>query len=223
LKRRFHKKVKLDAGMIAGFILGAFAVGGVGLVTVTHALTVERIVANERAATLRKVAAIIPSEHMDNDPLQDRIEVSAPDLLGGPTSRVYRIRKGGEPLAVVLDPVIPNGYMGSIKLLISVLVDGTLGGVRVLAHKETPGLGDKIDLAKSDWILGFTGKSLKNPPEAQWKVKRDGGVFDQFAGATVTPRSIVRAVKDTLRFVEQRGASLYDQPAMATPRATGES
>ncbi len=215
--------VKPGASMIAGLILGAFAVGGVGLVAVTHALTVEHIAANERAATLRKVAAIIPSEHMENDPLQDLIEVSAPDLLGGPTSRVYRIRGGGKPLAVVLDPVIPDGYMGPIKLLISVLADGTLGGVRVLAHKETPGLGDKIELAKSDWVLGFTGKSLRNPPEVQWEVKRDGGVFDQFAGATVTPRSIVRAVRDTLHFVEQRGASLYDQPTMATPQATGES
>jgi len=213
-------KVKLSASMIAGLILGAFAAGGVGLVAVTHTLTVERIAANERAATLRKVATIIPSEQMDNDPLQDRIEVSAPDLLGGPTSRVYRIRGSGKPLAVVLDPVVPNGYMGPVKLLISVLADGTLGGVRVLGHKETPGLGDKIELAKSDWILSFTGKSLRNPPEAQWKVKRDGGVFDQFAGATVTPRSIVRAVRDTLRFVEQRGAWLYDQPAMATPQAT---
>jgi len=211
------------AGIIAGLILGTFAVGGASLVAFTHALMVERIVANERAATLRKVAAIIPSEHMDNDPLQDRIEVSAPDLLGSLTSRVYRIRKGGKPLAVVLDPVIPNGYMGPIKLLISILVDGTLGGVRVLAHKETPGLGDKIELTKSDWILGFTGKSLENLPEAQWKVKRDGGAFDQFAGATVTPRSIVRAVRDTLRFIEQRGISLYEQPAMTTLQARGES
>jgi len=216
-------QMKLSVGIIAGLALGAFAVGGVSLVAVTHGLTFERIAANERAATLRKVAAIIPGEQMDNDPLQDRIEVSAPDLLGGTTSRVYRIRGGGKPLAVVLDPVIPNGYMGPIKLLISILADGTLGGVRVLAHKETPGLGDRIELAKSDWILGFTGKSLKNPPEAQWKVKRDGGVFDQFAGATVTPRSIVRAVRDTLRFVEQRGASLYEQPAMVTPQAMGES
>jgi len=216
-------KAKQTAAIIAGLILGAFAAGGVSLVAVTHALTVERIAANERAATLRKMVAIIPSEHMDNDPLQDYTEVSAPDLLGGPTSRVYRIRRGSKPLAVVLDPVIPNGYMGPIKLLISILADGTLGGVRVLAHKETPGLGDKIELAKSDWILVFTGKSLKNPPQAQWKVKRDGGVFDQFAGATVTPRSIVRAVRDTLRFVEQRGAPLYEQPAVATPQASGES
>ncbi len=209
--------------MTAGLILGAFAVAGVGLVAVTHALTLERTAANERAATLRKVAGVIPPEYMDNDPLQDLIEVSDPDLLGGETTRVYRIRGDGKPLAVVLDPIVPYGYMGPIKLLVSVLTDGTLGGVRVLAHRETPGLGDKIELAKSDWVLGFNGKSLKNPPEAKWRVKRDGGVFDQFAGATITPRAIVGAVKNTLRFVEQRGTSLYDRPASATPQATGES
>jgi len=217
-------KVKPSVGMIAGFILGAFAAGGVGLLAVTHALTLERIATNERMATLHKVAGVIPAEYMDNDPLQDLIEVSIPDLLSGATSRVYRVRGGGKPLAVVLDPVIASGYMGRpIKLLVSVLTDGTLGGVRVLAHQETPGLGGKIELAKSVWVLGFTGKSLKNPPEAQWKVKRDGGVFDQFAGATITPRSIVRAVKNTLRFVEQRGTSFYDQPSMAPLQAKGKS
>jgi len=217
-------KVKPSAGMIAGLILGAFAVGGVGLVAVTHTLTLEHIATNERMATLHKVAGVIPAEYMDNDPLQDIIEVTIPDLLSGATSRVYRVRGGGKPLAVVLDPVIASGYMGQpIKLLVSVLTDGTLGGVRVLAHQETPGLGDKIELAKSVWVLGFTGKSLKNPPEAQWKVKRDGGVFDQFAGATITPRSIIRAVKNTLRFVEQRGTSLYDQPSMAPLQAKGKS
>lgn len=216
-------KVELSTGMIAGLILGAFAVAGVGLVAVTHGLTLDRIAANERAVTLRKMTDIIPAERMDNDPLQDLIQISAPDLLGGDTSRVYRIREGGKPLAVVLDPVIPDGYMGPIKLLIAVLADGTLGGVRVLSHKETPGLGDKIELAKSDWLLSFDGKSLGDPPEARWKVKRDGGVFDQFTGATVTPRSIVEAVKNTLRFVEQQGEALYERPAATSTRKTGES
>ena len=201
--------------LIAGLILGAFAVGGVGLVAVTHALTSERIAANEREAMLRKVAAIIPSEHMDNDPLQDLIEVSDPDLLGSDVTRVYRVRGGGEPLALVLNPVVPDGYAGPIKLLVSVLTDGTLGGVRVLTHRETPGLGDKIETAKSDWVLDFNGRSLSDPPDKEWAVKRDGGAFDQFAGATITPRAIVRTVKNTLRFVQQRAVALYDQPAMA--------
>lgn len=201
--------------LIAAFILGAFAVGGVALVAVTHEMTDERIAANERAAMLRKVAAIIPTDRMDNDPLQDLIEVSAPDLLGPETIRVYRIRGKGEPVAVVLNPVVPDGYAGPIKLLVSILANGTLGGVRVLAHRETPGLGDKIETTKSDWILSFNGKSLGDPPEEKWMVKRDGGVFDQFTGATITPRAIVNTVKNSLLFVREQGAALYEQPAMA--------
>jgi electron transport complex protein RnfG len=199
--------------LIAGFILGAFAAGGVGLVTVTHALTKERIAANEREATLRSVAAIIPHEQMDNDPLEDQIEVHNPELLGSDTTRVFRIRKGDRPLALVLNPVVPDGYAGPIKLLVSVLVDGTLGGVRVLSHHETPGLGDRIEIAKSDWILAFDGKSLDRPPQKEWKVKRDGGIFDQFAGATITPRAVVKAVKNTLIYIRQTEAGLYDRPA----------
>ena len=201
--------------IIAAVILGAFAVGGVGLVAVTHELTNERIAANERAATLRKVAAILPIERMDNDPLEDLIEVSNPDLLGAQVTRVYRIRNAGQPVALVLNPIVPDGYAGPIKLLVSILSDGTLGGVRVLAHRETPGLGDKIEVAKSDWVLDFNGKSLANPTETGWKVKRDGGVFDQFAGATITPRAIVKTVLNSLLFVRQQGAVLYEQPAMA--------
>jgi electron transport complex protein RnfG len=201
--------------LIAGFILGAFAVGGVGLVAVTHDLTHTRIAANERAATLRTLTAIIPQERMDNDPLQDRIEVSDPELLGDETTNVYRVRSGDKPLAVVLNPIVPDGYAGPIKLLVSVLVDGALGGVRVLSEHETPGLGDKIELAKSDWVLGFDGKSLSDPPEEKWKVKRDGGAFDQFTGATVTPRAVVKAVKKTLIYVRQEGSQLYERTSKA--------
>jgi electron transport complex protein RnfG len=198
--------------LIAGLILGAFAAGGVGLVAITHTLTSVRIAANEREAILRTVRDIIPHERMDNDPLEDQIQVSDPDLLGAEVTRVYRIRSGGKPLALVLNPVVPDGYAGPIMLLVSVLADGALGGVRVLSHRETPGLGDSIELAKSDWVLGFTGKSLGDPPEEKWKVKRDGGFFDQFAGATITPRAVVKSVKNTLIYVRQQGAALYEQP-----------
>ena len=208
--------------LIAAFILGAFAVGGVGLVAITHELTDERIAANEREAMLSKVAAIIPTERMDNDPLRDLIEVSDPDLLGSESTRVYRIRGGGEPVALVLNPIVPDGYAGPIKLLVSVLADGTIGGVRVLAHRETPGLGDKIETAKSGWVLAFDGKSLGNPPGEQWKVKRDGGIFDQFTGATITPRAIVNTVRNTLLFVQQQGTALYEQPAIAAAQLVKE-
>ena len=196
--------------LIAAFILGAFAVAGVGLVAVTHAFTAERIAANERAALLRKLEAILPAEGVDNDLINDRIEVSDPELLGSDRTRVYRARSQGDPVAVVLNPVAPDGYSGSINLLVAVLKDGSLGGVRVLTHHETPGLGDRIEEQKSDWILGLTGRSLRDPTPEQWKVKRDGGTFDQFTGATITPRAVVKAVKNTLLFVQQEGEALYD-------------
>ncbi len=210
--------------LIAAGILGLFAVGGVGLVAITHELTDERIAANERAAMLRNVEAIIPTDQMDNDPLTDRIEVSDPDLLGTASTSVYRARSGERPVALILNPVVPDGYAGPIKLLVSVLADGTLGGVRVLSHHETPGLGDRIEETKSDWIEVFSGKSLANPAEHRWLVKRDGGEFDQFTGATITPRAIVKAVKNTLLFVRQQGALLYERPALASaPGSEGAS
>jgi electron transport complex protein RnfG len=199
--------------LIAAGILGAFAVTGVGLVAVTHKLTDERIAANERAAMLSKVQAIVPADRMDNDPLTDRIQVSDPDLLGDESTDVYRVRSGDQPVAVILNTIVPDGYAGPIKLLVAVLHDGSLGGVRVLSHHETPGLGDRIDEAKSDWIYGFAGKSLGKPPLDRWKVKRDGGDFDQFTGATITPRSIVKAVKNTLLFVQGQGEALYATPS----------
>ncbi len=199
--------------LIAALILGSFAVGGVGLVAMTHEVTAERIAENQREAMLAKLRAIVPAEQMANDPLEDRIQVSDPDLLGTEQTEVFRVRGDSGPVAVVLQPVVPDGYAGPIRLLVSVLADGRLGGVRVLEHHETPGLGDKIDEKKDDWIIEqFNGKSLDDPAPEHWHVKRDGGVFDQFTGATITPRSIVNAVKNTLMFVEREGEALYLPP-----------
>ena len=201
--------------LIAGLVLGAFAIVGVTLVAVTHAATAGRIAANDRMTMLKKLEAIVPPGSIGNDPITDRIEVQAADLLGNASTNVYRVRKDGEGVALVLNPVVPDGYAGPIKLLVAVMKDGSLGGVRVVSHHETPGLGDKIEEQRNDWIFGFTGKSLDDPTEDQWKVKRDGGVYDQFTGATITPRSIVKAVANTLRFVKAQGEGLYTQPAVA--------
>lgn len=207
--------------LIAGLVLAAFAMVGVALVAVTHAATAERIAANDRMTMLKKLEAIVPPGSIGNDPIADRIEVQALDLLGTASTDVYRVRKDGEPVALVLNPVVPDGYAGPIKLLVAVMKDGSLGGVRVVSHHETPGLGDKIEEQRTDWVLDFTGKSLGDPSEDKWKVKRDGGVFDQFTGATISPRSIVKAVANTLRFVKVQGDGLYTQPAV--PPAKGAS
>jgi electron transport complex protein RnfG len=202
---------KRDAILIAAAILASFAVLGTSLVTLTHAFTKERIALNEREALLRSLHALVPSESIDNDMITDVITVRAKDLLGGDETTVYRGRKLKQPVAVVLNTIVPNGYSGPIKLLVAVNYDGTLGGVRVISHKETPGLGDKVEETRSDWIYRFNGKSLHNPPLEKWGVKRDGGIFDQFTGATVTPRAIVKAVKRTLLYVRDHKDGLYDQ------------
>lgn len=207
--------------LIAGSVLGAFAVIGVALVAVTHAATAGRIAANDRLTILKKLEAIVPPGSIGNDPIADRIEVHSQDLLGTPSTNVYRVRRDGQPVALVLSPVVPDGYAGSIQLLVAVMKDGTLGGVRVVAHHETPGLGDKIEEQRSNWILTFTGKSLGDPPEDKWKVKRDGGLYDQFTGATITPRAVVKAVANTLRFVQGQGEQLYSEPAI--PAGKGAS
>ncbi|MES9827201.1 MAG: electron transport complex subunit RsxG [Candidatus Thiodiazotropha sp.] len=197
--------------LIAAAILASFAVLGTSLVTMTHAFTKERIELNEREALLRSLHALVPSESIDNDMISDVITVRAIDSLGRDQTTVYRGRKQEQPVAVVLNTVVPNGYSGPIKLLVAVRYDGTLGGVRVISHKETPGLGDKVEESRSDWIYSFNGKSLHNPPLKKWGVKRDGGVFDQFTGATVTPRAIVQAVKKTLLYVRDHKDALYDR------------
>lgn len=208
--------------VLAAVVLSAFSVTGVALVAVTHQLMDGRIAENQRVAMQTKLKSIIPDGQFDNDPLEDLVQVSARDLLGAESTRVYRVRKAGEPTAVILDTVVPDGYAGPIQLLVSVLRDGTIGGVRVLLHHETPGLGDKMEERKSDWVLRFDGKSLSDPTPERWAVKRDGGEFDQFTGATITPRAIVHGVKNTLIYVQQQGDTLF-APSTNSIAADGSS
>jgi electron transport complex protein RnfG len=201
-----------------GLLLAVFAVLGGGIVGLTHDLTAERIAENERAALLANLHALVPPGSHDNDIATDTVQVTDPDLLGSADPvTVYRARREGEPVAAVLTPVAPNGYSGPIKLLVAVRHDGILAGVRVLAHRETPGLGDAVELEKSDWILGFEGRSLGDPRAEHWAVKKDGGAFDQFTGATITPRAVVGAVKGTLMYFETHRAELFADGAHAEP------
>jgi len=206
---------------IAGFILSAFAIAGTSLVAFTHEFTKERIASNERQTLLRSLNELVPSDTVDNDMVTDTLVVKHPQLLGASQTTVYRGRLMQQPVAAVLTPIVPDGYSGPIKLLVAVRYDGSLGGVRVINHKETPGLGDKIEESRSDWIFSFNDKSLDDPKIEQWKVKRDGGVFDQFTGATVTPRSIVKAVKNALLYVRNHRDALYDKQTTGTPPISG--
>lgn len=201
---------------LAGATLGGFALLGIGLVLCTEWFTADRIARAERAALLRGVETLVPAARYDNDPLGDVVYLAdaAAELGAGQPVAVYRARRGTEPVVAIFNTVAPDGYSGAIKLLVAVQGDGTLAGVRVVAHKETPGLGDALEAQRSDWILQFTGLSLRQPPLEQWKVKRDGGRFDQFTGATISPRAVVNAVRRTLvYFAEHRAAvfSMRDQ------------
>ncbi|WAJ39097.1 electron transport complex subunit RsxG [Pseudomonas sp. GOM7] len=189
-------------------VLGLFAIGTVGTVALLQQGTAERIAKAEREAQVRALAEILPAGSYDNHLLDNRIELNAPELGHRSPQSAYLALKGGQPSALILPVTAPDGYSGAIHLLVGIFADGRLAGVRVLSHKETPGLGDKIELAKSDWVLGFTGKSLHNPGEDGWAVKKDRGDFDQFAGATITPRAVVKAVHGALRYFDTHRAQL---------------
>jgi len=200
----------------AAGILAGFAVFGALLVAVTWESTEERIAANERAFLLRSLADVLPPNGYDNTVQEDAITVRHPELLGTPAPvTVYRARLRNQPVAVVMTPVAPGGYNGPIRLLVGILADGTVSGVRVVAHRETPGLGDKIEVERDDWILGFAGRRLGDPPRESWAVRRDEGVFDQFTGATITARAVVSAVRDTLIYFEAHRHELFAAPAGA--------
>ena len=201
---------------ITAAVLLLFAVTGTLLVALTFEGTREQIAANEREALLRKLNVLIPRQRYDNAIFQDTIQVSNAHLLGtGEPVTVYRARRGGEPVALVIAPVAPDGYSGTIRLLVGINLDGSLSGVRTLAHRETPGLGDKIEAERSSWILGFAGRSLDDPPASGWRVKRDGGEFDQFTGATITPRAVVRGVKSALEYFAVHRDQLFIEVARA--------
>jgi len=195
---------------IGACILAGFAIAGTGLVALTYTATQGRIAANEQAALLANLNALVPPERYDNDVTEDYIQVIAPEFLG--TSEpvtIYRAYRGTQPVALFATPTAPDGYSGPIKLLIGVYADGTLAGVRVLRHKETPGLGDAIEIERSDWIRTFEDRSLGNPPLKHWQVRKDGGVFDQFTGATITPRAVVQAVKKFLLYFQHNRNQLF--------------
>jgi len=196
--------------LITAAILLLFALVGTAMVAYTYDSTRERIAENERATLLRKLHRLIPPESHDNVLLQDTLQVQNHTLLGttDPVT-VYRARLHGEPVALVIEAVAPDGYSGTIRLLVGINIDGRLSGVRVVSHRETPGLGDAIEEERSDWILGFTGKSLQDPVLQKWAVKKDGGAFDQLTGATITPRAVVKAVRQALLYYRDQREALF--------------
>ena len=203
--------------IISAVLLGLFAIVGTAMVALIHDATAERIAANHREFLLKSLHILVPPEQHDNDLFTDVITVTNKELLGTHKPvRVYRARRNESPVAAIINAVAPDGYSGSIELLVAIRYDGTLAGVRVVKHKETPGLGDGIDASRSDWILAFNNRSLMVPEKKGWAVKRDGGIFDQFTGATISPRAIVNAVYRSLLYFDTHKDELFEMPAMPT-------
>lgn len=195
----------------SGLLLAGFAALTALIVAGTFLGTRERIAAAERAAEEKALLQIVPRESHDNSMLDDRIDLPAGDpLLKLPEARdIYLARRDGVPTAALVPAVAPDGYSGNIELLVGVERNGRIAGVRVLKHRETPGLGDAIDHRKSDWIDGFRGRSLGDPPLDGWTVSKDGGAFDALTGATITPRAVIRATARVLQFVDRHHGEIF--------------
>jgi len=189
-----------------------FALIGTSILAVTYNQTHDRIEQSIADEKLKLISQIVPHTLFDNDIIKDTLNI-APDVLLGneDTTTVYRGRLQDQPSALVLEAIAPDGYSGKIALLVAIRANGEVAGVRVVAHKETPGLGDYIEIAKSNWIKGFDGTSQTRYAERDWKVKKDGGQFDYMAGATITPRAVVKAVHKTLQYFELHRETLFAQ------------
>lgn len=174
-----------------GAILGLFCLGFGLLLAVTNDIAEEDIAARAVEDKQNSLSQVLPDGIHDNNPVTDTVTLKNAE---GRELTVFLAKKGGKVTGVAYE-IFGSGYAGEIKLMMGVDADGKVLGVRALAHKETPGLGDKIEVKKTDWIERFTGLSLGKPAVERWKVKKDGGDFDQFTGATITPRAVVNAVK----------------------------
>jgi electron transport complex protein RnfG len=184
------------------------------VVALVASVTRERIRHNEQAWIQQRLDALVPPATYDNDLLSDSIAVTAPDLLGSAQPlRIYRARRAGAPVAAVIRAIAPDGYRGPIELLVAIGPGGRLIGVQVIRHDETPGLGDQFESRDVHWLDRFRGRSLTDPPTSRWTVRRDGGDFDAFTGATITPRAIIKAVRNALDYYQRNSQRIFELPS----------
>jgi Na+-translocating ferredoxin:NAD+ oxidoreductase subunit G len=204
--QRLRPKLEFQTGILAGFALLASVLLGV-----TNCSTEGTIQQRLDEDLVKSLEEVVPAEIHDNDMIADTLTLpSAEYNIGADETTVYIAKKSGSVTAVSYKFTAPDGYSGAINMIMGVDRDGNILGVRVLSHKETPGLGDKIEVSKSNWILNFVGRSLENLSPSQWAVKKDGGEFDQFAGATITPRKSVQATYRGLQFFKAHQAELIN-------------
>lgn len=209
-----HDTAIIKASSRTASILFVFALLGTAVLALVFSLTHNIIARNEELAKLELIGETLPKSVYDNDLIKDAIKLPPEKLLGtDEPTLAYRAKLKGQFSAVVLDVVAPDGYSGKIKLLVAIRANGEVIGVRVVSHKETPGLGDYIEIAKSPWIKHFDGTTLRNDEDKKWRVKKDGGQFDYVTGATITPRAVVKAVYRSLLFFNERRTELLTENA----------
>ena len=213
-----------------GRLLGVFALVSCGVIALTNWATSDRIAQQTQQTLIATLNSIMPQDRYNNAIAEDCVMIAAtqaPALFGlnehstKPTNkavRIYRARLDNAPAGLAVETFTPNGYNGTIKLLVAVLKDGQIGGARVLAHRETPGLGDKIEERISPWITQFSGYPTTSVNQAMWAVQKDGGRFDQFTGATITPRAVVLSIKVAVQYLDS-----HWQEAFAMDNQCGEN
>lgn len=204
-------------GLRNGLILAIFALVSTGLTTITWVMTKEQIQSEKEKALLRAISELVPANMYNNDPYNDCTLLTDPQLLGTTKpQQAWRLRDAdGNAVAALLTSVAPNGYNGAIEIIVGHLASTPheLAGVRVTAHKETPGLGDKINTNKSDWITQFAGIKTDNKQAKYWLVKKDGGTFDAFTGATITPRAVLAAIGKNIKYFNQHRHEIFNAAA----------
>ncbi|WP_415227697.1 electron transport complex subunit RsxG [Psychromonas sp.] len=196
------------------FILAVFAIVCTGAIAIVNVLSKPVIELQEQKALLKTVNQLIPAQSYNNDLFASCFTVRDDALLGkGREQKVFLAKKDNQAMALMLQASSFRGYAGEIKLAIGIYANGQLAGVRVIRHTETPGLGDKIQSKKSDWIFAFNNKSYQPAQDKRWDVSKNGGDFDAFTGATITPRAVILAVKNALIYFEKNKETLFKHEA----------
>jgi electron transport complex protein RnfG len=206
--------MRKGSALCTQLVVGIVAAAAAALVSVSYEFSRERIAANERARLVAALNRVLAPELRDRDMVTVRLPVTDRALLGSADPvDVFVMSAGGDVVAIVFASVAPQGYNAPIRLLVGVSPEGVVTGVRAVAHRETPGLGDRIEIARSRWIERFDGTSLGMPPRELWAVAKDDGTFDALTGATVTSRAVVNAVRDTLLYFEQHRDEIFARAA----------
>ena len=203
-----------QSALKTGLTLALIAAICTALVATTFQLTKERIVANEKALLEQALQPALAGVFYDSSVSESRLVLPPPHGLPGTEAAIiYRVFAEDRPVAALFAVTARDGFSGAIRILVGVDFDGTVTGVRILQHRETPGLGDKIDASRSDWVFQFDGHSLTSPAISGWAIRSDGGEFDQLTGASVTPRAVIKAIRETLLYFDAQRDEIFAAPA----------